>query len=335
MRALYISGRPYNGRIHRASLANTNDTAIAWCLGARDHVEPQPDIGQLQADILIVTLWQVRIPGEERWMNVAWEWKTKYPERKLILYQESEFRWPQYRSWAEQKELYELLRITDLMLCHNEADAKFYGLLMGDPTKAIYFPAVQDLRLIEPFRRDPATKSVKTVLIQHFDNRSNGLFAALIAQRVGAPMLHFNTCTYPDHRNEEAKAMFNLDVREIPYSGWLEWANAISEAWVYTHPLTCCGAGRDTIACATLGVPVIGHKHLEAQRVLFPDLAVDVDDADQIENVLRRLLTDEGFYKRSRLYAIERIPLFTIEAGEVLAKKVLEVRGWNSNSVGK
>jgi hypothetical protein len=329
MKLIYISGRPFNGRINRAGLCNTNDIAIAWCLGARDHMEPMIDIRLLDADSLMVTLWQVRLPGERRWMNVAWEWKQAHPDKKLILYQESEFRWPQYRSWVEQKELYELLQITDLMLCHNEADAKFYGLLMQNPAKAIYFPAVQDLRMIEQCRTEPQDKTTRTVLVQHFDNRSNGLFAALIAKKVGAPILHFNTSIYPDNRNEEARALFGLDMTDLANTGWLEWARAIGRAWVYLHPLTVCGAGRDTIACAVLGVPVIGNRHLEAQRILFPDLKVDIDEPDEMEAILRRLLTDQGFYTRSRLYAFERWQQFTIEAGEELAGDLLKRLEWN------
>ena len=108
------------------------------------------------------------------------------------------------------------------------------------------------------------------------------------------------------------------------FSSWVAWARQVSTAYVYLHPLTVAGAGRDTIACAVLGVPVIGNRHLDAQRILFPDLACSSYEVLEQERLLRRLVEDDGFYDEVRAKALSRIDQFDLPAGIAAGRKVLE-----------
>jgi hypothetical protein len=256
------------GKIHGGkSIANTNDTACAWFLGAKWHLAAETaTIEDLSyCDTLVATMWKMQRPWESRWMGIVWEFKKKYSNKRLIIYQEGEVKWPTFLSWKEQKALYELLQVTDLFLAHNEKDAEFYKLLMQDEV---------------------------------------------------------NTSVWTDGRNEEAAELFNFSMTEIPQCAWIHWAKEVSKAYVYLHPLTVAGAGRDTIAAATLGVPVIGNQDLDAQIVLFPKLACSPYDLKHQKKLLIRLFEDEDFYSEVRNYGMRNIYNFDFPVGEQVAQEV-------------
>jgi hypothetical protein len=313
------------GKIHGGkSIANTNDTACAWFLGAKWHLAAETaTIEDLSyCDTLVATMWKMQRPWESRWMGIVWEFKKKYSNKRLIIYQEGEVKWPTFLSWKEQKALYELLQVTDLFLAHNEKDAEFYKLLMQDEEKVLVFPTLQYLDLIKEFVLNPFDKDPKYVLTQNFDNRSNGLFASLLANKLGMSILHMNTSVWTDGRNEEAAELFNFSMTEIPQCAWIHWAKEVSKAYVYLHPLTVAGAGRDTIAAATLGVPVIGNQDLDAQIVLFPKLACSPYDLKHQKKLLIRLFEDEDFYSEVRNYGMRNIYNFDFPVGEQVAQEV-------------
>jgi hypothetical protein len=317
-----------------SSLGNCNDRLIAKCFGCREDLGSPVENDVLSGyDALFVTMSKRPAPHETRWMECAWRFKEAFPEKKLIVYQEADDRWPTYVDWPSQRDMYELLQVTDLFLAHNESDADTYRLLMGPNGQSMYFPSIQELPMIERFYTPYVAKTAGSVLVNAFDNRSGGLCAALIAKKCGAQeILHFNTTTYHDNRNADAARIFGLRMTEIPSMGWTSWARAISPAAVYVSPLAVVAAGRDTIACAVLGIPVIGNAHSTPQQKLFPALAINPNYIPGIEATLESVLRGSSASDVERMIVEPARKAvyaeYSVEAGLAKADGILKRLGW-------
>lgn len=327
MKIVHITERPHNKPVTRNRIANTNDIGVAWCFGATEHLSAvDTHLSQWEdIDAVIYTMSKTKYAWENRWMQKAWDFKMAYPERKLILYQEAEAYWPQLRPWDEQKQFYELLRVTDLFLTHNVADVPLYKLMAGHD-RVKYFPSVMDLDQLKGIQRRPFSGNSVVVAAYHW--RWGGTQAALTAAKGGYPVALNKAGVFTDGRDEGMAAMFGLRMAQyIPSIDWKSWADELSCHWCYLHPMPGTAAGRDQIACAVIGLPIIGNRKSTAQDVLWPDLAVDPEDIEHHLALLKRL-EDQAFYSRVVDGAKARVHLFGLDVGLETAKRMVMEMGW-------
>ncbi len=134
---------------------------------------------------------------------------------------------------------------------------------------------------------------------------------------------------YEDDREDVVCTRFDKWTPIVtPQCGWYDWLKHICNLYLYLHPMPAASVGRDTIACAAMGIPVIGNKHLDAQMHLFPELAVEVYDARKMEELVTELLYDRTFYERVRERAMERVGFYDIEHGVERAESLLRRLDW-------
>ncbi len=331
MKIVHITERPHNKGVTRSRIGNTNDIGVAWCFGATEHLPMQtPVLSNLSdVDAVICTMSKTKYPTESRWLQVAWDFKQAYPDRKLILYQEAEAYWPQTRPWDEQKEFYELLKVTDLFLTHSIADEPLYKLMAGHD-RVKYFPSVTDIGMLENIR--PERIDQKSVVVAQYHYRWGGIQAALTANAGGYAVALNKAGDFKDGRDEGLAEVFGLRMAEcFPYiymTDWRAWATAMANHWVYLHPMPGTAAGRDQIACAVIGLPIIGNRNQTAQDVLWPDLAVDPENIEHHLWLLKKL-EDPGFYSRVVAGAKVRVYQFGLDYGLEHAKGIIKLLGWN------
>ncbi len=328
MKIVHITERPHNKPVTRSRIGNTNDIGVAWCFGATEHLPAaSTTVDQLRdVDVAVYTMAKTKYSWEHRWMGLAWDFKAAYPDRKLILYQEAEAYWPQTRPWDEQKQFYELLKVTDLFLTHNVHDEPLYKLMAGHD-RVKYFPSVTDISLLDGIERRPGSE--KSVVVAPYHWRWGGIQAALTAKKGGYTVALSKAGDYKDGRDAGMAEHFGLQMAQyIPQMDWRSWAESLSCHWAYLHPMPGTAAGRDQIACAVIGLPIIGNRYQTAQDVLWPDLAVDPENIEHHLWLLKKL-EDPGFYSRVVAGAKVRVYQFGLDHGLEYAKGIIKSLWWN------
>ncbi len=165
-------------------------------------------------------------------------------------------------------------------------------------------------------RQDDGMQSVAVACL---NDRWNGLQAALLAKDMGYPVVNAKKGVFVDGRDEEC----GLFSKSFGTMGWIDWATELSKCWVYLHPLSVASAGRDQIACAAIGVPIIGNKWSTAQTTLWPSLAVDPYDVlAQVEKLKR--LENDMFYQACVLHAHSQLGSFDLRWGKELAETLIQ-----------
>ena len=149
-----------------------------------------------------------------------------------------------------------------------------------------------------------------------------------VARLTSDKITQITRSVYSDGREQVLCDRFGVWPNVTRQSGWDEWIMQMTKLYVYLHPMPAASAGRDTIACAALGVPVVGNKHLDAQMHLFPELAVDPYDARSMEQLVTELLYDRTFYDRVREKAMKSVKFYDIEHGRERAEHLIARLGW-------
>lgn len=331
MKTATISCREESFVIERDQLFNVNDIAASWCFGSRVHFPLKSSVQTLQDfDCVFFTMSKQIRPYEKRWMELLHNFKSKWPNKKVILHQEAEVEfylthqatgWNVTKGWMEV--LYDKV---DLLLAHNGRDNFVYQYFV-DHGAVHTWRTVQDVEEILPYRKDPSEKE-KVVGVSTYDGRANGTLALAVVSKLTKNIMQITRSEYADDRNTFVNKRFSVLPKVAPLCGWLDWLENLTDLYIYVHPMPAASAGRDTIACAALGIPVIGNKNLNAQAHLFPDLAVEVFDARKIDHAVQELLNNPGFYERVRRKALEGFEYYSIEYGIERAKEIMSLLEW-------
>ena len=331
MRVATVSCREDRFEIERDKLYNVNDIAGSWCFGSRIHLPLNSDVHALKDyDAVWFTMSKQVRPYEKRWMEMLYEFKSKWPNKKVILHQEAEVEfylthqatgWNVTKGWMEV--LYDKV---DLLLAHNGRDNLVYKYFVDHGTVQTW-RTVQDVDQIISYRKDPSEKG-KVVGVSTYDGRANGTLALAVVSKLTKNIMQITRSEYQDDRNTYVNKRFSVLPKIAPLCGWFDWLENITDLYMYVHPMPAASAGRDTIACAALGIPVIGNKNLNAQVHLFPDLAVEAFDTRGIEHAVQELLGNPGFYDRVRRKALAGFEYYGIEHGVERAKEIMNLLGW-------
>jgi hypothetical protein len=87
-----------------------------------------------------------------------------------------------------------------------------------------------------------------------------------------------------------------LGITQLPYLEWDKWISELSRRKIGIHMMRTHAAGTFALNCSYLGIPCIGYKGLDTQRILHPHLSVDDGDLNSARELLNRLDTDKDFY---------------------------------------
>jgi hypothetical protein len=181
---------------------------------------------------------------------------------------------------------------SDIVFVHNESDKKYYSYF----DKLIYvLPSLLIEDLIVDLKPDPKQK----VLIGgNFCRWYGGMKSYLVAKPFEAE--GYEVWAPSMHNKQPGEEQL---IKHLPYLHWSEWMKTLTEFKLGIHMMPTAAAGTFSLNCAYLGIPVIGNRYVDTQRVCHPYLSIDPDDVGTGLALAQRLLNDQAFYQQCSLVA--------------------------------
>jgi len=196
---------------------------------------------------------------------------------------------------VDQINFYNQLGSFDGIFAHNEHDTKFYkGLFPGKKVEVIKSLLIEDLiKDIAPETED------KAIIGGNFAHWYGGFQSYMVAQSFESPIWAQDShCKRP---NEDKLSNLN----HFPRLMWIDWMKELSKFKYAVHLMPTIAAGTFSLNCAYFGIPCIGNEKVDTQRILFPELSVDVEDVEKARKLAIRLKNDLDFYKTCSILAKE------------------------------
>lgn len=223
--------------------------------------------------------------------NIVENLKQRFP--KVYIYQDGEIGWWNQVDTKLQAWWYNQLQEADGILVPNEMDTNFY--------KGI-FPQ-SDIRVIRSVMSDKGLdqtkfkpKENKVILNGPLTLDYNGFPQVILAHNTG-----MGIDIPPMQESVMAKDSWemapNLGVNYLQYMSWVDWMYNLSKYKIGYMLVPAMASGSFALNCAYFGIPCIGNKNADTQRILFPDLAVDVFDNKKALELTLKLVNDLDFYK--------------------------------------
>jgi len=187
----------------------------------------------------------------------------------------------------DQINFYNFLAKTDGIFAHNLSDSLYYrGMFKNKKVEVIHSLMIEELiKDIQPHPED------KTLIGGNFCRWYGGFESYMVASEFGLPIWGQESHAKREHES----AMDNLN--HFPRLRWIDWMNEVSKFKYGVHLMPTAAAGTFSLNCAYFGIPVIGNEKVDTQRLLHPNLSVDVSDIESAM-LMVEMLKDETFYKK-------------------------------------
>ena len=281
MQIAFFSEGGYTGKVPRNMPMRTDQAwvcaldAVHHCVFKLNEVNQKYDVGV------------VIIPKEKNREHLV---KQQYPLidnirnycNKVIIMQEG-CHW----DWMEDPVetmvwFYNQLLKADLLLCHNDADVKYYQGITD--IKSLILPT---LMIEDTIKTAPQEDRVFVAGNWHLTYR--GFDAWIISNEFDMPKYGFKAGKYKEGE----------DINGINYLPWMQWDQFMLELSKCKYGIQTyqSSAGQFPLNCAYLGIPCIGYNDVNTQRDLFPSLSVDRGDIVAARRLANQLQTDKGWYR--------------------------------------
>ena len=177
---------------------------------------------------------------------------------------------------------YNQLLKADLLLCHNDADVKYYQGITD--IKSLILPT---LMIEDTIKTAPQEDRVFVAGNWHLTYR--GFDAWVISNEFDMPKYGFKAGKYKEGE----------DINGINYLPWMQWDQFMLELSKCKYGIQTyqSSAGQFPLNCAYLGIPCIGYNDVNTQRDLFPSLSVDRGDIVAARRLANQLQNDKEWYK--------------------------------------
>lgn len=186
----------------------------------------------------------------------------------------------------DQLHFYNFLFQCDSIFSHNEVDTKFYKGLFPDklvrPIQTLMFDT--NIKHITP------NKENKCIIGGNFARWYGGFQSYIVAQEFDVPI--WAQESHAKRENEE----YIDGIHHLPRLLWNDWMRTLSTFRYAVHLMPTVAAGTFSLNCSYLGIPCIGNIKVDTQRILHPNLSVDVDDVYSARNLAILLKNDVDFY---------------------------------------
>ena len=271
----------YTGKVPRNIPMRTDQAwicaldAVHHCIFKLNEVNQKYDIGV------------VIIPKEK---NREYLVKQQYPLidnirnycNKVIIMQEG-CHW----DWMEDSVeimvwFYNQLLKADLLLCHNDADVKYYQGITD--IKSFILPTLMIEDIIKT-----APQEDKVFVAGNWHLTYRGFDAWVISNEFDMPKYGFKAGKYKEGE----------DINGINYLPWMQWDQFMLELSKCKYGIQTyqSSAGQFPLNCAYLGIPCIGYNDVNTQRDLFPSLSVDRGDIIAARKIANELQNNKDWYR--------------------------------------
>ena len=281
MQIAFFSEGGYTGKVPRNMPMRTDQAwvcalnAVHHCVFKLNEINQKYDVGV------------VIIPKEKNREHLV---KQQYPLidnirnycDKVIIMQEG-CHW----DWMEDPVetmvwFYNQLLKADLLLCHNDADVKYYQGITD--IKSFVLPT---LMIEDIIKTAPQEDRVFVAGNWHLTYR--GFDAWVISNEFDMPKYGFKAGKYKEGE----------DINGINYLPWMQWDQFMLELSKCKYGIQTyqSSAGQFPLNCAYLGIPCIGYNDVNTQRDLFPDLSVDRGDIGAARKIANELQNNKDWYR--------------------------------------
>ena len=211
----------------------------------------------------------------------------KESNTKVYYIQEGPHWWWNDYEVIDQIQFYNFLSLTDGIFAHNLSDSQYYrGLFWNKKVEVIHSLMIEDfIKDIQPITED------KVLIGGNFSRWYGGFESYMVASEFGLPI--WGQESHSKRLNEGG--IGNLS--HFPRMNWNDWMVEVSKFKYGVHLMPTVAAGTFSLNCAYFGIPVIGNEKVDTQRLLHPNLSVDVSDIESAM-LMVEMLKDPIFYKK-------------------------------------
>ena len=234
----------------------------------------------------------------------------KQKNQKVYYIQEGPHWWWNDYEVVDQIRFYNFLSQTDGIFAHNLSDSLYYkGLFPNKKVEIIHSLMIEDL--IKDIQ--PQTEN-KVLIGGNFARWYGGFESYIIASQFQLPI--WGQESHAKRENEGA--LDNLN--HFPRMMWIDWMKEVSKFKYGVHLMPTVAAGTFSLNCAYFGIPVIGNEKVDTQRLLHPQLSVEVNDLESAM-IIAEMLKDPTFYKKKSEEARDNYQ--TLYTKEVWVKEMM------------
>lgn len=281
MNIAFFTEGGYSGKIPRNTPMRT-DQAWVCALNATHHCVFKLNEINTQYDIGVVIIPKEKNREHLAANNIPLIQHIKNYCNKVIIMQEG-CHW----DWQEDPVptmvwFYNQLLEADLLLCHNDADVKYYQGITDIPSYILPTLMIEDNVQIAP-------KEDRVFVAGNWHLTYRGFDSWVISNEFELPKYGFKAGKYKEGE----------DINGINYLPWMDW-------YTFMYELSKCkygiqtyqsSAGQFPLNCGYLGIPCIGYNDVNTQKNIFPDLSVDRGDLISARKLANKIQNDLDFYK--------------------------------------
>lgn len=253
--------------------------------------------GQLNLNAVGVKLADLANPITELF-NTDWLTQLKQYNQKVYFVQEGPHWIYNDLEIVDQVHFYNMLVSMDAIFAHNESDVAYYkGLVYGKPVH------IMPTLMIENLIRDIESKKEDKVIIGGNMARWYGGFESyIVARELELPI--WSQTSHAKRVNEEEL------ISHLPRVSWLDWMKQLSSFKYAVHLMPTVAAGTFSLNCAYYGIPCIGNRNVDTQKLCHPSLSVDVTDISRARELALELKNNEKFYEECSYTAKNNYKLY-------------------------
>jgi hypothetical protein len=282
MKIAFFTEGGYEGKVPRTAPMRTDQAwicaldAVHHCVFKLNEITDKYDIG-----VLIIPKEKNReILSNQNYPLV--ENIRNYCEKVIIMQEGCHWDWMEdpvnTMVW-----FYNQLLDADLLLCHNDADVKYYKGITNIESLVLPTLMIED-------NIKTADKEDRVFVAGNWHLTYRGFDSWIISNEFDLPKYGFKAGKYKDGE----------DVNGINYLPWMDWHSFMYELSKCKYGIQTyqSSAGQFPLNCAYLGIPCIGYNDVNTQVNLFPETSFDRGDIVAGRKIARKLIGDSGFYKR-------------------------------------
>tara|TARA_R110000822_G_scaffold50816_9_gene132500 strand:+ start:44 stop:1027 length:984 start_codon:yes stop_codon:yes gene_type:complete len=219
----------------------------------------------------------------------------KQSNKNVYYVQEGPTNWFNDYEMNDQIGFYNMLSEVDAIYAHNDHDAKFYKGLLPE----IKVNVISTLMIEDNIQNIIPNKTDKVLIGGNFARWYGGFQSYIIANEFDYPIW-----AQESHAKRNGEDQMP-NINHLPRLSWLEWMKQMSTFKYAVHLMPTIAAGTFSLNCAYFGIPCIGNKNVDTQKICHPELCVDVDDVESARNLAIKLRDDIDFYNKCSTTANE------------------------------
>jgi hypothetical protein len=279
MKIVFFTEMKFNGKVQR-NYPNMR-TEFAWMVSLNAHHYHYMNIPDENYDLGIVII--PKNPSNHFSLD-----RLRNCCDKVAVMQEGPFWLYQDYPLKNQIHYYNNLVQSDIIFVHNEQDRKYYKGLTNH----------KDVRVLQSLIISDAIGELPTVdrrgimiggnMVSWYGGFDSFMLASSVTSEIYSPQMG---------RRQEGES--ELGIRQLPYLQWNDWIKELNKRKLGIHMMRTHAAGTFALNCSYLGLPCVGYKELDTQRILHPNLSVDNGDLETAKELVNKLWNDLDFYKEN------------------------------------